>query len=385
MGTPKLRYNKTTDRYVVTINGKDRWLGRDPDLARKKYARLLLEDPDPVRAAEQELYVSEAVERYSAAMEKWFLKRPESWERGRNAMTVLILLYADIELSKFSVRQLKVVRDHLMMNGTAVEMERRRPICRKSVNVYIREVVKFVRWCVENGLCDATVLVSCSAMKPLSAGRTEAFDYDPVESVPLEVVEATKKYASEQIADIIDLQLCTAARPGELLQLTTDDIDRSGPVWFTRLKEHKTAHHGQQRVLFFGPRAQKILLPYILRRMPDEPLFQPRDACKRPGIGRRPNQKPNPRKTDRRVGMEYNTNSYNKAIGRACEKAGVPHWHPHQLRHTAATAIKKEYGVEAAKVILGHTNERTTEIYIDRCVSIDEDTAIAREVIAKMG
>ncbi len=31
-------------------------------------------------------------------------------------------------------------------------------------------------------------------------------------------------------------------------------------------------------------------------------------------------------------------------------------WHPHQLRHTAATELRRAYGVEAARIILGHAS-----------------------------
>jgi len=41
-------------------------------------------------------------------------------------------------------------------------------------------------------------------------------------------------------------------------------------------------------------------------------------------------------------------------------------WHPHQLRHTRATEIRKRYDVEAAQVILGHSKPDTTLIYAER-------------------
>ena len=61
------------------------------------------------------------------------------------------------------------------------------------------------------------------------------------------------------------------------------------------------------------------------------------------------------------------------------ERLGVPHWSPLQLRHTAATAIRAKYGVEAAKVILGHTKVETTQIYAER------DLGKAREIMAEIG
>src|SRR5581483_2095340 len=81
----------------------------------------------------------------------------------------------------------------------------------------------------------------------------------------------------------------------------------------------------------------------------------------------------------RKPAERYNRRSYRVAIVRACQKAGVPEWSPLQLRHTAATAIRARYGVEAAKVILGHTKVETTQIYAER------DLGRAQEIMAAIG
>jgi integrase len=60
------------------------------------------------------------------------------------------------------------------------------------------------------------------------------------------------------------------------------------------------------------------------------------------------------------------------------ERLRVPHWSPLQLRHTAATVIRAKYGVEAAKVILGHTKVETTQIYAERDMNKAEQ--IMREI-----
>ena len=54
-------------------------------------------------------------------------------------------------------------------------------------------------------------------------------------------------------------------------------------------------------------------------------------------------------------------------------------WHPNQLRHNAATRIRAAYGIEAARIILGHASAVTSEIYAE----IDREKA--REIVGKMG
>lgn len=46
----------------------------------------------------------------------------------------------------------------------------------------------------------------------------------------------------------------------------------------------------------------------------------------------------------------------------------IGRWHPHQLRHACATRLRRELGIEAARVVLGHSSALVTEVYaeIDR-------------------
>ena len=55
------------------------------------------------------------------------------------------------------------------------------------------------------------------------------------------------------------------------------------------------------------------------------------------------------------------------------------HWSPNQLRHNAATHIRKEFGLDAARVILGHSSPAVTEVYAEL------DQAKAMEIMGKIG
>jgi integrase len=57
----------------------------------------------------------------------------------------------------------------------------------------------------------------------------------------------------------------------------------------------------------------------------------------------------------------------------------VPQWHPHQLRHTKATEIRREAGLDAARAVLGHRSAAITEVYAEL------DVGRAAEVMEKLG
>jgi integrase len=73
------------------------------------------------------------------------------------------------------------------------------------------------------------------------------------------------------------------------------------------------------------------------------------------------------------LGDQYTTRTYAHAIGYGCKRAGVTHWPPNQLRHSAATWLRKEFGLDAARVILGHRTTTVTEVYAE----VDQQKALA--------
>jgi integrase len=175
------------------------------------------------------------------------------------------------------------------------------------------------------------------------------------------------------------------------------DLNMAGSVWEYRPESHKTQHHGKDRIIFIGPMAQDVLRPW-LRADLREYLFQPREAEAERKAGMRaarktpvqPSQrnraKARPRKTP---GHRYTADSYRKAIEYGIERANkargldgsppVPHWHPHQLRHNAATRLRREFGLDTARAVLGHSSASVTEGYAEM------DMAKASEAMRKMG
>ncbi|WP_423838861.1 tyrosine-type recombinase/integrase [Symmachiella dynata] len=66
-------------------------------------------------------------------------------------------------------------------------------------------------------------------------------------------------------------------------------------------------------------------------------------------------------------------------MNRACRKAKIPEWSPNRLRHNAATRIRKEFGIEAAQIILGHSKVDATQVYAER------DESRAEKIMKKTG
>jgi integrase len=205
--------------------------------------------------------------------------------------------------------------------------------------------------------------------------------------------------------------MLTGMRPGEVCNLRPMDIDRSSDVWEYRPGSHKTEHHGRSRTVYLGPQAKEILAKYLFRE-PSEHCFSPSEsrqwfrdqatqARKTPkSCGNRVGKRSKPVKksaNSRKPRQFFDSSSYGQAIQYACAKAWPApaavksdatqlkpwiqshRWAPNQIRHTQATAIRKQFGLEAAQVILGHASADVTQIYAER------DAEKARDIIRQIG
>jgi len=179
----------------------------------------------------------------------------------------------------------------------------------------------------------------------------------------------------------------TGMRPGEACNLRSCDLDTSGRVWVYTPESHKTEHHGRERRIYLGPQAQKVLTPWLRAEL-GAYLFQPQEAEaeRRAGQRRERQSAVQPSQQDRRrrkpkksPGERYTPDSLRQAIVNACGKADVPAWHPNQLRHNAATRLRKEFGLDVARAVLGHSSPAVTEVYAEL------DGAKAAEAMERVG
>lgn len=255
-------------------------------------------------------------------------------------------------------------------------------LSRKTIKEYSACIRRMVRWAVSEELVEHDMLARIETVQLPGRGRSKARESRDVQSVSKEHIDAVQKHVSRQVWSMISLQLLTAARPGEIVSLRPMDIDRTGDIWTCDVVDHKNSWRGKDRTLYFGPQAQTILREYLVRPV-DAYLFSPREASDFRALSclthRHKSVRDAIRKTNRRLGDSYTTGSYRHAITRACDAAGIPHWSPNQLRHTAATRIRAEFGLEAAQVVLGHACADVTQIYAER------DARLAMSVIQKIG
>jgi integrase len=261
--------------------------------------------------------------------------------------------------------------------------------CRSYINKQINRIRKMCAWATGEELVPLSSYQALTTVDGLRAGRSQAREKPPVGPVDDATVERTLPRLSPTVAAMVRIQRLTGMRPQEVVLMRAGEIDRSDPaLWVYRPSRHKNEHRGKERVIYLGPQAQALLAPF-LGFGAGEPVFSPRRAEEHRRAEQRARRKspltpsqrargPKPAPA-RAVGDLYDDSSYRKSIRRACLKLGLPIWFPHQLRHTAASEIRRKYGLEASQAVLGHSELGTTQIYAE------VDRTAARRIVAEIG
>lgn len=394
--TPKYRLHKSSGQAVVCLSGKDIYLGPfDSSDSKERYHRLLAEwqatgRTVPPLMPKEQVTVTEVL----AAFWQYAQGRYKHTVRGpghfRIAFKTVRQLYGSVPAVEFGPKSLRTVRDAYIAEKTPTG---RNPTYR-TVNRKVWCVQEAFRWAAETELISATAYHALTSVKWLERGQSAARDPEAVGPVPQEDLDAVLPLLLPKTRAVCELMLVSGMRPGEAVIMRSCDIDMTRDVWAYKPPKHKNQWRGQGRIIYLGPKAQAIIAPYLSTRL-DEYIFRPN----KPGypitsdkpVSHPYKRKRPPRPAGRHMGRNDLNNSIRRAIRRADRIAHRQHpevpadqpivmkWHAHQLRHNAATSIRAEAGIEAARAILGHRNTSTTAIYAE------VDTATSANVMRRLG
>ena len=377
-GPPPYRFHKGSNQAFVLIEGRFRYLGLyGSEESKQKYEEIIRQaesdaahlaakaDAERRVLAAADLSVIEIVGRYLDFASGYYRKNGKPTSEYSNICAALRPVREQCQgmpARLFGPLKLKAFRQQLIDTG----------IVRKQVNGRIDRIRRMFAWAVSEELVPSYVYEALKTVKGHGMGRSMAKEGAKVRPVEESVVDATLPGLNRQVRAMVQLQRLTGMRSSEVCIMRTRDLDMGGQVWLYTPESHKTEHHGHSRKIFLGPQAVELLRPW-LRANRDECLFQPREAeaerkeslratrKSRVQPSQRNRRKNQPRK---QPGEFYTKDSYRRAItltlgriNRARAKQGfapLPHWHPHQLGHTAGTRIRKEFGLETVKAVLVH-------------------------------
>ena len=405
---PKYRHYKPKNLGVVRIAGRDHYLGdfNSPE-SWEKYHRLIAEwlasarqAPDAPSSATAEaspasekpdLTISQVIHAYRQFAATYYTKNGQPTKElteMKFAARPVRKLYGNTLAKDFGPLALKSVRTHMV---------KEEDLSRGVVNNRINRIKRIFKWAVSEELIPTSIYEALRTVDGLKFGRTDARETEPVKPVAWENVDPVLKCSSPLVRIMVLVQWHTGMRPCEVVMMRKCDIEFNDDVWIYEPADHKNRWRGHTRSIVLGPKSQRLLKPLIEDcDTNEEYLFSPRKSEYERNKERRRNRKTpmtpsqskrNAKKSPKREKRtHYDVDSYRRAIKYAIRKANktrgaaekIPEWYPLQLRHSRATEIRRQFGLEAAQVMLGHKRADVTEVYAER--NLEQAVSIAKQI-----
>ncbi len=346
---PKYSHQKPSGQARVRVDGKDVYLGKyNTQEAHKRYADVLGEWSRSNSHPVQDVKIRQLTQLYLEHCKVYYRKNGEVTGEVNNIKSAIRYLnqkFRNILAKDFDTLKLESVREHMIDADLA----------RKTINANVSRIKSMFKWAANKKLVDKLVYLELTTLEGLKEGRSLARETEPVKPVPDSFIDAVQPHVSSPVWAMIQIQLFTGMRPGEVLQMRACDLNMCGKVWEYRPQSHKTQHRKKNRVIQIGVRCEELPKPFLTTDL-TEYLSYPEQGrleftskvyCEKAAVFVR---------NDRRM---YSAQGYSIAIKRACQRAEVPHWSPNRLRHNFATKVRREHGIEAARVLLGHSSAVT--------------------------
>lgn len=323
---PNLTHHKSSGQAKIFWNGKNYYLGiygsqESLDNYQKMISNII-STGHPAPEVVVKPSIRDVIPKYLEYLEESYPKECKEPVAIARALKTVLGFYGPLQADLFSPARLIELRAKWIA----------KPMSMTTVNRYHQYLLNMFQWLGMMDVISASVWHSLRTVKKLQPKRSAAKDPKKVHPVNWEHVEAIKDYVSDECWAIIMFQWHTGARSGEALKLTMNQIKDN----VYKPEKHKNLWRGHKREIHIGPQARELLIRWSKGKSPDALVFE-----------------------------GYTSSSYWKAVSRACNRAGVPHWHPHMIRHRVATSVRAKHGLDGAQVVMGHASARTTEIYAE--------------------
>lgn len=339
----KYRKHSTRDKAFVQVDGKRIYLPgkfNSPESLRMYYA--IVRKNSPNNSAPRT--ISDLVVSYLDHCLVYYQNGTRGEYRNcKNACAYIVRHFGSLPIAEFTPMKMKKLREEMIKKDCS----------RSYVNQTVNKLKRMFKWGVENDVVKPSVYHALTCLAPLRNG--DCRETTPVEAVPWRMVRLAIRFAHPMLADMLRLQWLIGCRPGEITNLRVEDVIIDGDVWEWQPAVHKNKWRGRRLSYFIGPLGQAYLKRWIDGAVSGY-VFSPK-------------------RISNAYGLTYGANSYRQALTRACEKAGVPVFHPHQVRHSKATRMRSLYGIEKSRIVLGLASIDTAAIYAEASVKISKKIA----------
>ena len=87
----------------------------------------------------------------------------------------------------------------------------------------------------------------------------------------------------------------------------------------------------------------------------------------------------------KKPGEFWTPEALSRSVLQKCKRLGIGRWHPNQLRHNCATEVRRQFGIDAARAVLGHFNGLAITDRYSFEAAEDEQIAVATPAMLALG
>jgi len=243
---------------------------------------------------------------------------------------------SNMQLQRLTVQHLRRFRDHMIGVG----------LSRKTIREYLNKTIRWIGYAWEQGQISQSTFLACKSIWQPNPRQGRP----PIRTKPVRWsdIQQILPYLPNPIKQLIQLHWLTAARPNEIVKLNARELEQVRPdltLW--HLSDHKGSWRGEERTLFLGVAAMSIL---DTMSPSTNGYYFPSAKNKLGFLARLSYQRIVKRCT---VGLVKN---------------GIlshpPEWTIRGIRSGRAKQIQQSLGLEAARVLLGHSHQSMTSHYV---------------------
>jgi integrase len=178
----------------------------------------------------------------------------------------------------------------------------------------------------------------------------------------------------ERLEATISCGVMLGLRPGELLGLCWSDVD----LELGRLTVRRSLKRENNQLRFGKPKTARSVRTLDMPIAVGDALRAHKTRQARERLAAGPLWSDVDLVFSTEVGTPIDPSNYRRDFSRMTAKAGIGHWHPHEMRHSAASLLSHS-GVPIERVadVLGHANIRTTSAIYRHQVTDSVDGAAA--------
>jgi len=308
--------------------------------------------------------IGQLVDSYISHLKEFFQNGSDRPQQATYALNTLKKQFGNIPIDEFEIYHFDEYRLKLVQYGLAV----------KTVNDRCALVKAMCDWAAQKQVLSKSVAYGIRVIKPLKEGNYGVKASKKIKPIPIQWIAATCRHTTPVVAAMIKLHFYGAMRSTDVCTIRPCDIDqkslKNDELWVYYPPFHNEQSKGNKHRVLLGKRAQKILMPFLLRPKTTF-CFTPEQS-----------QNQRSKQTDKEYNNRYNKDSYRRAVLYAIAAANkdreqrakqsgvnidkIGHWTPHQLRHTMATILREKEGLDATQSVLDHTSLEATQIYAER-------------------